>query len=74
MFKGVLYLVSGEGQREAGEENVTITQHKTLLPPWNFAPCYVASWMGREFEGEWIRNGYVWLSPFAVRLKLSQLC
>ena len=52
MFKGVLYLVSGEGQREAGEENVTITQHKTLVPPWNFTPCCMASWMGREFEGE----------------------
>ena len=56
MFKGVLYLVSGERQREAREENVTITQLKTLVPPWNFAPCYVASWMGRESE----ENGYMY--------------
>ena len=26
---------------------------------------------GREFRGEWI-HVYVWLSPFTVRLKLSQ--
>ena len=32
--------------------------------------CYVASWMGGEFGGEWI-HVYVWLSPFAVHLKLS---
>ena len=31
-----------------------------------------AAWMGGEF-GEWIRV-YVWLSPFAVTLKLSLLC
>ena len=35
--------------------------------------CYVAAWMGEEFEGEWIQE-YVWLSPFAVHLKLSQCC
>ena len=34
---------------------------------------YVAAWMGGEFGGEWI-HGYIWLSPFAVRLKLSQRC
>ena len=27
--------------------------------------------MGRELRGEWI-HVYVWLSPFAVHLKLSQ--
>jgi len=31
----------------------------------------VAAWMGGEFGGEWI-HVYVWLSPFAVHLKLSQ--
>ena len=35
--------------------------------------CYVAAWMGREFGEEWI-HVYVWLSPFAVYLKLSQHC
>ena len=33
--------------------------------------CYVAAWMGEEFGREWI-HVYVWLSPFAVHLKLSQ--
>ena len=28
---------------------------------------------GREFGGEWV-HVYVWLSPFAVHLKLSQHC
>ena len=39
----------------------------------NSAQCYVAAWMGGEFGGEWI-HVYVWLSPFAVHLKLSQHC
>ena len=39
----------------------------------NSAHCYVAAWMGGKFEGEWI-HVYVWLSPFAVHLKLSQYC
>ena len=29
-------------------------------------------WRGGEFEGEWI-HGSVWLSPFLVHLKLSQI-
>ena len=29
--------------------------------------------MGGEFGGEWLHT-YVWLSPFAVHLKLSQHC
>ena len=32
-----------------------------------------ASWMEGEFVGEWI-HVYLWLSPFAVQLKLSQRC
>ena len=39
----------------------------------NSAQCYVAGWMGRELGGKWI-HVYVWLSPFAVHLKLSQNC
>ena len=30
-----------------------------------------AAWMGGEFGREWIHE-YVWLSPLAVHLKLSQ--
>ena len=39
----------------------------------NSAQCHVAAWMGGEFGGEWIPV-YVWLSAFAVHLKLSQSC
>ena len=37
-----------------------------------FHQCYVVAWMRGEFEGNWIHL-YVWLSPFAIHLKLSQL-
>ena len=37
------------------------------------APCYVAAWMGGGFGGERI-HVYVWLSPLAVHLKLSEQC
>ena len=48
--------------------------HKDLLySTENPAQCYVAAWMGGEFGEEWI-HVYVWLSPFAVGLKLSQHC
>lgn len=36
----------------------------------NSAQCYLAAWMGGEFWGERI-HVYVWLSSFAVHLKLS---
>ena len=39
----------------------------------NSAQCYVSAWMGEGSGGEWI-HVYVWLSPFTVRLKLSQHC
>ena len=44
-----------------------------LYSTWNSTQCYVAAWMGGGFGGEWI-HVYVWLSPFAVHLKLSQYC
>ena len=37
------------------------------------AQCHVAAWMGGEFGGEGI-HVHVWLSPFAVCLKLSLDC
>ena len=42
---------------------------------WRIGNCSmsVAAWMGGEFGGEWI-HVHVWLSPFAVHLKLSQHC
>ena len=48
-----------------------ITSKNLLHSTGNSAQCYVAAWMGGEFGGEWI-HVYVWLSPFAVHLKLSQ--
>ena len=48
-----------------------ITNKVLLCSTGNSAQCYVAAWMGGEFGGEWI-HVYVWLSPFAVHLKLSQ--
>ena len=50
-----------------------ITNKDLLSSTENSAQCYVAAWMGWEFGGEWIRL-YIWLSPSAVHLKLSQDC
>ena len=44
-----------------------------LYSTGNSAQCYIASWMGEEFGGEWV-HVYVWLRRFAVRLNLSQHC
>ena len=41
--------------------------------PGNSAQCYVAAWTGEEFVEEGIYV-FVWLSSFAVHLKLSQHC
>ena len=48
-----------------------ITNKDLLYSTGNSARCYVAAWMGGEFGGEWI-HVYVWLSHFAMHLKLSQ--
>ena len=50
-----------------------ITNKDLLYITGNSAQYYVAIWMGGEFGGEWI-HVHVWLSPFAVHLKLSQHC
>ena len=44
-----------------------------LYGTWNSVQCYVATWVGGEFGGEWL-HVYVWLSPFTVHLKLSHHC
>ena len=46
-----------------------ITNKDLLYSTGTSAQCYVAVWMGGEFGGEWI-HVYVWLSHFAVHLKL----
>ena len=50
-----------------------ISNKYLLYSTWNCAQCYRTTWMGGEFGEEWIHI-YVWLSPFAVHLKLSQHC
>ena len=47
-----------------------ITNEDLLHSTGNSAQCYVAAWVGGESGGEWI-HVYVWLSPFAVHLKLT---
>ena len=49
------------------------TQQGHTIQHGNSAQCYVAAWIGGEFEGEWT-HVHVWLSPFPVHLKLSQYC
>ena len=52
-----------------------ITNKNLLCSTGNSVQRYVAAWMGGEFGGEWICVLiYVWLSPFAAHLKLSQHC
>ena len=50
-----------------------VTNQDLLQSTGNSAQCYVAAWMGEGFGGEWI-HVYVWLSPFAVHLKLFEHC
>ena len=50
-----------------------ITNKDLLYSTGNAALCYAAAWKGGDFGAEWI-HVYVWLSPFAVQLKLSQHC
>ena len=40
---------------------------------WKDKKWVVAAWIGGKFAEDWI-HVYVWLSPFAVYLKLSQHC
>ena len=68
----------GEGiVREVGMDKYTllylkwITNQDLLYSSWKSAQCYVAAWTRGKF-GEWI-HVYVWLSPFDVHLKLSQI-
>ena len=51
-----------------------ITNKDLLNSSGDSAQCYVATWMGGELGGEWIRGYiyiYIGLSPFAVHLKLA---
>ena len=50
-----------------------MTNKDLLYSTQNAAQCYVSAWMGGEFGRDWI-HVHVWLSPFAVCLKLLQHC
>ena len=72
--------LSGEGLvREFGKVMHTllyskrITNKDVLYSTGNSAQYYMTAWMGGGFGGKWI-HVYVWLSPFAVHLKVSQHC
>ena len=51
-----------------------ITKKDLLYSIWNSAQCYVAAWMEGGFGGRMEMCVCVWMSPFAVHLKLSQHC
>ena len=67
----------GAIQEELGTDLYTrlyltwMTNKDLLYSTGNPAQHCLAAWTGREAKGEWI-HVYVWLSPFAVHLKLSQ--
>ena len=44
-----------------------------LYSTWNSAQCYVPGWIEEGFGGEWI-DVYIWLTPFAVHMKLPEHC
>ena len=50
-----------------------IINKDVLCSTRNSVQWYVVAWMGGETGGEWIHVN-VWLSPFAVHLRLSQHC
>ena len=61
-------------KRKKKQANISlkwITNKDLLYSTGNSAQCFAVAWMGGEFEGPWIHVS-VWLSPFAVHLKLSQ--
>ena len=51
-----------------------ITNKDLLYSTGNSAQCYVAGWMADKFGRNGYMHTYVWLSPFAILLKLSQHC
>ena len=51
-----------------------ITNKDLLYSIGNSVQCYVAACMGEGGLGKEHIHVYIWLSPFAVHLKLSQHC
>ena len=42
-----------------------ITNKDVMYSSWNSAQCYVATWVGGEFGGEWI-HVHIWLCPSLI--------
>ena len=61
------------GGGNSGLPTLPLSFIKNTSVLWSSAQCYLAAWMGGEFEEEWIFV-YVWLSPFPIHLKLLQHC
>ena len=63
--------------RESGIDMYTllflkwITDKDLLYSTVNFVQSYMVAWKGGELGGIWI-HVCIWLSPFAVHLKLSK--
>ena len=69
----------GKNRGKFGMDTYTLLYFKWIInmvllhSTGNSAQCYVTIWIQEEYEGEWI-HVHIWLSPFAVHLKLSQHC
>ena len=83
-FVKILFIIVTRGDglkegivREFGIDKYTwlylkwITNKDLLCSTRNSVWCYVAAWLGRGVEEEWI-HVYIQLSHYAVYLKLSQ--
>ena len=73
-------VTSGEGWEEGIVREFGMDMDTLLYLTWraskdlldstgDSAQCHVAAWMGVSFGGEWM-HVCIWLSPFAVHLKL----
>ena len=65
--------VHGVAKSRTRLSNWTELNRNLLYSTWSSTQCYMAACIRGEFGGKWI-HVYVWLSPFAVHLKLSQHC
>ena len=52
--------------------NKDLLDHTVPCADMELCSMYVTAWIEGEFGEEWI-HVYVWLSPFALHLKLSHL-
>ena len=62
--------VHGVAKSRTRLSNWTELNRDLLYSTWSSTQCYMAACIRGEFGGKWI-HVYVWLSPFAVHLKLS---